>query len=209
MKKHLIAIALLSLLTTAHAQNLVSDGSFETPALTPGLGGNSVYYIDASSGLLGTWQTTEQGFEIWANPTPSEAAIDGTQHLEVPDSTTTTSTVFQVLPTTPGQLYAFSFFHSPRPGYNNLLTVSVDSTVVGTFQENRNGGYPWDWQQFTTTFTAASSATTISFADTNIGSPGAGCHIDDVRVAAVPEPSAFALLGAGFLSLLSWRRRAR
>lgn len=191
MKLHhgIIGIS-FALAITGFAQNLVVNGSFETPALATG----THYHVGLGS--LGPWQTTESQFEIWANPSPGESAIDGTQHLEILDSAATSS-VFQAIPTTSGQSYTFSFFHSPRPGFNNVLTVSVASSVVGTFNEQGSVLSAFDWQEFTTSFTASSSTTTVTFTDSAITAPANGTHIDNVRVTSVPEPTSAALLLVG------------
>ena len=197
--RHAIINISLALAANGVAQNLVVNGSFETPALATG----THYHVGLGS--LGPWQTTEPQFEIWANPSPTESAIDGTQHLEILDSAATSS-VFQAVPTAPGQSYMFSFFHSPRPGFDNLLTVSIASSVVGTFNEKGSVLSAFDWQEFTTGFTATSSTTTFMFTDTAITLAGNGTHIDNVRVTSVPEPTSAALLLVGAVHCL--RRRS-
>jgi hypothetical protein len=155
-------------------------------------------------GALGAWQTTESQFEIWANPAPGFFAIDGTQHLEILSSASASS-VFQTIPTTLGQAYTLSFFHSPRPAFDSVLTVFVASSLVGTFNEEGSAISAFDWQEFSATFTATGATTTITFSDT--AATAAGTHIDDVRVAVVPEPTSTLLACLGFGLLASRRNR--
>ncbi len=204
-----VLFAFLACVATGSAQNLLIDGSFESPSLTPGLSGYSVYYLNP--GALGAWQTTESQFEIWANPSPTELAVDGTQHLELLD-TASTATVFQSFATTNGQAYQFSFFHSPRPGFDNRMTASVNSTALVTFNElgSTFAQNAFAWQEYTALFTATGPTTTISFTDSalNPTAIGNGSHIDGVSVIAIPEPSTYAaILGAAMLGFVAIRRR--
>jgi len=180
--KYLLAAVFISLiLLTAHAQNLVSDGSFESPVQN--IGGNAIYYLTSAQHPLGAWNTTESAFEIWASPTPSDNPPDGSQDLELLNSAAT-ATVSQNITTVPGRLYTFSFLHSGRPGCNNTVTVTVGGNMIGTYFDNIPTGGAWNWQEVTTNFIATSTSTLIAFTDSDLAQPGLGAHIDDVRVYA-------------------------
>lgn len=78
-------------------------------------------------------------------------------------------------------------------------------------------GFPTDWQQYTVTFSGLSGPTTgavgFRYFVENGGTFGSNSDyigLDTVQIAAVPEPSAYALAGIGLLALgaLSRRRSA-
>jgi formylglycine-generating enzyme required for sulfatase activity len=173
----IIPLLVCAQVVSAQSTNLIVNGSFESPSLPVGV----VHYPPAGS--LGPWQTIYSQFEIWANPTPESFAKEGSQHLEVEDG----DQVVQSIPTVPNQTYRLSFWHSARPGFDNVLTVSVDSSVVQTFSEEGVSASAFNWQFFTTTFVAVGTQTTIGFSNTPITLAGNGAHIDDVRVTAVVD----------------------
>jgi hypothetical protein len=210
----LIALVLsfggLNLKASSLLTNLVVNGSFESPAGTPGLTGNSIYHLDASINPLGPWKTTESYFEIWANPDPSALAPDGNQHLELLD-VASSATISQTITTTIGQTYSFSFQYTGRPGFSNSIVTSINSNNIASFDASIAAGSPWNWQTYSTTFTATNILTTISFTDSNLLSPGNGAHLDNVIVAAVPEPSTYILFGIGAIGMLivmRWKKNA-
>jgi len=197
----LLAPSFPALADIANAENLVSNGGFESPSFPIG----SHYHTPLAS--LGAWQTTESQFEIWANPPLVVGAIEGTQHLEILDSSAKAS-IFQSIATTPNQLYSLSFWHSARTGFDSILTVSVDSLVLETFNEQGASAASFDWHEFTTNFVALDFQTTITFTDTAITLPANGAHIDNVRVEVIPEPSTYALLlVGGAASIFALKRR--
>jgi Protein of unknown function (DUF642) len=178
---NLLGIAVtLACIPQSHSQNLVLNGSFESPNVATG------YNFVVPSALI-PWQTTDDSFEIWADPgfPCCTHSADGIQNLEIL-SRATNATVWQTITTVPGQDYVLKFFHSPRSGYDSALTVTIDSKVVAIFFENGLALPSQDflWRSFTTNFTAKSSATTISFTD--LASTPAGTHIDDVSVEPLP-----------------------
>ena len=162
-------------LVVGSAQNLVSNGGFESPSYPIG----SHYHPPI--GALGAWQTTDSQFEVWANPPLVVPAIEGTQHLEVDAS------AFQSIAAVPNQLYKLSFWHSARPGFDNVLNVSVDSLILRTFQENGASASAFVWKKFTIFFVARGPQATIGFTNTHLTLAGNGSHIDDVRVEAVVD----------------------
>jgi hypothetical protein len=165
----------------AQTQNLLVNGSFETPPIT-----NKSKWDYVAPAVMFPWQTTATLFEVWTNGWvnhkagygPADSA-DGVQNIEIL-SNTNKATVWQTVPTVPGTSYVFNFFHTPRPGYESILTVSVDSNVVAIFDENGKGLTNFDWQWFTTNYTAVSNNTTLSFSDLSLNFGGAGTHIDGV-----------------------------
>ena len=177
--KSLLAVVCLVALVlnpTAWAQNLIVNGSFESPALAAGQN----YQLAANA--LAPWQTTGSAFEIWVATTPPPAeggAAQGTHHTEI-NATDGNSTIFQTVVTVPGRDYQLAFFHSPRPMQDSSLKVSVNSQVLATFAELGSGLTNFHWQRYTTNFTAEGGFTTIAFTDPT--PVAGGTHIDNVSV---------------------------
>ncbi len=161
--------------SAVRAQNLVVNGSFETPVLQAGVG-----YVPTNG--LAPWQTTDDRFELWTNG-PGEISADGNQNMEIL-ADAAIATVSQTISTTAGRHYSFSFYHTPRPTVNSILSVSINSQVIATFSENGASLANFQWVNFRTNFTANANTTTIGFTDMEVsgGFSGAGTHIDGVVV---------------------------
>lgn len=160
-------------------ENLVANGSFEIPVLGPA----EPRAIPA--GQMIPWQTTEGTFELWSDgfasgPSGPTYAADGRQNLEIL-SQTNSATVSQSISTEPGKDYVFSFFHTPRPGVDSVLTVRIDGQTVASFDEIGVGLTNFHWLRFRTNFTASGTSTTISFSD-RAESATSGTHLDGVSV---------------------------
>jgi hypothetical protein len=164
-------------LLPTETENIVVNGSFETPGLASG------EHTHPSTDDFAPWQTSDQNFEIWSDGVLPSISPDGKQNLEIL-SFAVDATVWQVLPTIPNEDYSFSFYHSPRPGIISTLTVMIDSNVVATISEDGSALNDFNWRKFRTNFTAGASSTTISFSDS--ASTAAGTHIDGVVVKRLP-----------------------
>ncbi len=187
------------------AQNLVVNGTFSTPPVTQSVNWG---YFPASE--LSPWQTQEAVFELWTNGLVAPAAYltnavysapGCNQNLEI-EAETGPNTVWQTVPTVAGEMYLFSFYHTPRPHYSSQLTVSINSNVVASIYENADGLTNFDWRQFTTNFVAIGNLTTLAFADVPITMASAGAHIDGVVLEHVPRLAIGALNAPGFAG--SW-----
>lgn len=176
------------------AQNLLVNGSFESPAVT---NATKVEYPTN----LPSWQTTATNFEVWTNGWKNPAAglgpldsTDGHQNLEI-ISEGTNATVWQTAPTVVGERYAFSFYYSPRPqSSSDRFVVTINSNQCLSVIEDGDGLTNFDWQRFTTSFVAASNLATLAFSDTSLTDGGSGTHIDGVVLEHEPwlqiEPAA-------------------
>ena len=182
-------------------QNLLVNGSFETPPVT------NATRVDYPTNLF-PWQTTTTNFEIWTNGWRNPAAglgpldsADGRQNLEIL-SEGTNVTVWQTVPTINGERYAFSFYYSPRPNSaSDVFTVSLNSNKIFSALEDGSGLTNFDWRRFTTNFVATSNLTTLAFSDLSLSNGGSGTHIDGVVLEHEPW---LAIENAGETLDISW-----
>ena len=176
-KRLFITVAAAFLAVSSRAQNLITNGSFETPVQA--LGTN--YFLPASA--IAPWQTDGPFCEIWAPNFPAEFAADGRQHLEILSDGGTTS-IWQTVATVVGEDYQLSFYHSPRPSVRSTFTASIDGHAVAVFDEDGTGLSEFIWRRFRTNFTATATSTTVVFSDA--APTAAGTHIDKVVLERLP-----------------------
>jgi Protein of unknown function (DUF642) len=136
-------------------------------------------------------------------------AEDGKQWLDLTgDGTNTVQGVEQTFATTPGKTYDLSYFvgNQFNPGgiwgTTSTVKVLVDGAVIQTSTNSMGaGGTVQVWEQFTTSFVATSSSTTLEFL--NADPPNDNSNgLDNVvvtpgSVVPTPEPSALLLLVLG------------
>ena len=169
------------------AQNLINDGSFETPYVT------NATKVDYPTNM-GLWQTTATNFEIWTNGWENSAAgvgpcysADGAQNLEIISAGVTNAIVWQTVPTVGGERYCFRFYCSPRSkSSSDLFVVSVNSNDILSRVEDGAGLTNFSWRLFTTNFVAISNLTTLAFSDLSLSNGGSGTHIDGVFLEHIP-----------------------
>jgi hypothetical protein len=185
MKKHLLhdslrrasrlsslVFALCCLGAPAFAANLIKDGGFETPKVTVGsyelftTGETFGKYwtVVGVSGDVGVVSSTfeDAGFTFDAK--------SGKQWLDLTGNSNTATGVAQTIATTPGSAYTLTFWvgnvNDPGGifGTTSTVLVLVNGTQVFTAVNSLGAGQAKQvWQKFTTTITASSSETTISF----------------------------------------------
>jgi hypothetical protein len=115
----------------------------------------------------------------------------------------------------PGSLYNLSFWvgnMDDTAPFNYPLASSVqvllDGNSLGVFTNSNNLTDETQWTRFSAQFTATLASHTIEFRNaTPAGDNMAG--LDDVSIAAIPEPPAFALGGIGLIATAGLIRRAR
>jgi MYXO-CTERM domain-containing protein len=193
----------------ATAQNLLTDPSFENPAL----------YTADGPPFVGSWEAFNGGpgtFSVNDTLMPNSGARDA--HLNITATNNSFAGFFQDVPVTPGVLYTYSGFHKSA----NLNPADYVSEVrfewrnsVSNTEVSRNQILPIAGAQYTPfslTFPAPAGAdigrivyAIQTFSDTGTTNTG-DVFVDDLSVTGVPEPSAIALAGLGGLALLRRRR---
>jgi hypothetical protein len=188
----ILAVGALS----AHA-NLIQNGSFE----------------DNGSNLAvnyGLWQTYNS-INGWANTGYVEVqnnglfgagsvAADGTKWLEL-DSYASYSITTQSFAAVAGQTYSVSFAFAGRPDAptsDDIMVVTLNG-VQKTFSTTPSAPGALNWTTASFNFVSTGSDF-LSFKD---GGPSNsyGMLLDNVNVAAVPEPATLGLFGIGLLAM--------
>jgi Protein of unknown function (DUF642) len=216
----LAALAALSALgTQARAQNLVSNGGFETPVT---VGGSSTTLAGGSTAITG-WQVIGPNILLlntgYTEPNVSFAAHSGLNSVDLTGAGNVgpTAGITQTVATSIGQAYLLSFWLGNADGSGNsnyllpsALNLSINGGPTQTFSHSDTTTFSVNWKQFSTGFVATSSSTTLSFLNAT-GATDAEAGLDDVSLVAVavPEPATAALALAGLAGLWMRGRRRR
>lgn len=212
---HRLAAAALSVLSTAaFGQNLITNGSFEAPAVSPG---SFLAFVVGSN--LGGWSVFGNGSAVmslsttYAEPNVVFTAQSGLVAIDLTGAanTGTTNAVSQVVTTTPGQAYQLDFFIGNADGSGNVsyglpssVLLSINGVSISTFVNADTTIGTINWKPFSIGFTAVGGSTTIAFTNaTPSGDNYAG--LDNVVLTAVSEPHPL-LLGLVGLPLVGWAR---
>ena len=202
----IVAVAALAVTaTTAHAQNLVTNGSFESQVAI----GSSVPYSAGDTRLTG-WTIGGGGIDhistFWQ---PAQ----GVQSIDL--SALSAGSISQSLATVPGTRYALTFAMAGNPGDapdTKSMTVAFGTTTLPTQTFSTVGrtsaDMGWDTRTFFVTATAAN--TTLTF--TSLNNKPDGPALDNVSVVAVtvPESGTFAFIAPvlfGSVAILACRRK--
>jgi hypothetical protein len=201
IKSVLASAALCSAFSAFAATDLVSDGSFESVAVDAG--------TFADFAAIAGWTATSGSIEV--RDADVGTAADGINYVEL--DSTANSAMSTTLATVAGETYTLSFRYSNRADGvavdSNGLSYDVGAGAVAVPVAAENTGSDNAWTLYTTTFTATSATTTLSFAATGT-SDSFGSSLDDVSVTSVvPEPATMAMMAAGVLTLLGIGRRRR
>ena len=192
----------------AHAATLIYSQSFEVAngAIDTTTIGNYVYSANGVPGnginntpsgginFQGVTFGGSSGIQSNGSAWGFQTAPDGTQTAFLQSNGGPGGTISVALPDlVAGQLYSVAFDLAKRPNYNlNTLTVAIDG-VTKTYPTPTD-----NWGTFSFSFTANGSdspllftAATTNGADTSVG-------LDNIAVAAIPEPTTWAMLLLGF-----------
>jgi Protein of unknown function (DUF642) len=214
----LLTIAFLA----AHGQ-IISDGSFEDPVLSSGQAlsfgtGSSIGGVWTVLGTPGNGNAVvliQTSYSEPSNGVNQFNAEDGLNSLDLTGIANqgTMSGVEQMIPTTMGQSYLLSFWVGRASGNNSFyatastMDLSIDGGPRVSFTNSNSTPGEVNWQQFTTTFVATGTSTTLDFLNGQTTNNFTG--LDNVVVSIVPEPNVAELTGIGLFSVLvclSFRR---
>ncbi|MDD5363871.1 MAG: choice-of-anchor C family protein [Gallionellaceae bacterium] len=198
----LLAALAFNLSTSAYAaSNLISNGGFESYSTSGLVGGHNFYTADAGSNAIDGW--TIGGTSVDLIFGGSYGAVTGTS-IDMLGSPGPGS-LSQIFDTIAGQTYILTFDLSANTGSDNTpaakaLYVSLNDAQVAAYTGTST------ITSESLSFTATSEHTTLSFASGPTG--GSGAVLDNVAVAAVPEPETYAMLMAG-IGLLGFMGRGK
>lgn len=182
----IIAACATFVATGALGQNLVTNGSFELPAV--GAGGFVV-------GAIPDWTLVSgSGAEVQNNA--AGAAYAGSQLVELDGYDN--SWIEQSVPVTPGATYQFAWAYSPRPNValaSNPVDVLVNGTIVLTNTGDGTGNAGTVWTTHQTQIVAAGSSIVVGFRGSGT-SDAVGGYIDDVSLTLVKPPRSAAPVDA-------------
>ena len=221
-----VAASLLVAVSSAHAQNLLTNGSFETPTVPPG----GFTTFPAGSALIPGWTVFgPAGTDVAIVSTTfsqngvSFVAQEGVQWLDLTGlNSNSTEGVSQAVATTPGNQYQLSLHVGNTTGggiFGTTSTVNVSLNGIPTFIDVNDTVSPTtlNWELFTHTFIATGASTTLGFQNgdpSNDNSNGLDnvilLDLGPAVVPGVPEPGTLALLGIGLAAfgIARGRRKA-
>jgi uncharacterized protein (TIGR03437 family) len=167
-----LTLALAIVLSTAAAKaNLLTNGSFESPAIAVG----GVVNVNSGSATIPGWTvigTASQTVAIvsgsYAPAGYSLPAEDGSQWLDLTGSGNQAATrgITQTVSTVQGKTYTLTFWvgnvSGPNIGTTSTAGLKINGVPAGDYP-NVTPGTTMNWQQFTYSFIATQSSTTIEF----------------------------------------------
>jgi hypothetical protein len=202
MRSLLVVISGVLLLAQAlRAQNLLVNGSFESPDVEAGTAlvypdGDVPGWSDSSGGLM-------CGIEIQDHCCGSPS--DGEQHAEL-DTQNCSGAISQSVATQAGASYVLTFDFAARPGgfmtFYNLLVRWNGSEIFNEIEQPL--GEDTNWVHHSIAVTATGPTSTVEFSDGSSDNNGMGPYVDNV-----PEPGRTAQLLAGALLLAALARKSR
>lgn len=196
---HAAALATLISAGSAQALPLLTNGSFEADIQADGSFG--IY-----PGLTG-WSAAP---DVELRNNNAGAAQDGVNFVEL--DAFSNSAIFQNVNTVAGQRYRLSFWYSPRSGVS-----AASNPIVASWGGNQIAGVTADgtnnsgnvWQQYSFNLLATGALTEVRFAARG-HSDSYGGSLDNVTLAAIPEPATLAMftLGLGLLGFAARRKQS-
>lgn len=197
-------LGLIFLLAAAHSAgaNQITNGSFESPALTTP---DHVFDVGPGDNTITGWTVTTGSVDLVTDTCCATLPADtGKQFIDLVGSNFTGG-ISQQFATVANQMYSLSFAYSRNTGVAAasaaVLVADASSTPLLSTSVTHSGAAAW--VHFLAQFVATSATTTLTFTNT-LGGSNQGIFLDTVAVAATPIPPALllfasALAGLGFL----------
>ncbi len=219
-----ISIFVALVFTDAKAANLLINGDFESPIVA--IGRFTPY---RNGGSIAGWNVTGLGNAILhvnkdytetGIAFPAQAGLQWVDLTGVSDSGVgnvgPTAGISQAVVTTIGQRYTLSFWVGNADGTGNgfyslpsTVNLSINNGSFTSFTNSDTTPFTTNWKFFSTSFTASTNLTAISFFNgTPIGDSAAGLDSVNLSVSGIPEPASWALMIFGF-GLVGARMRFR
>lgn len=199
MKTKLVLTSTLLILSSqAFAANIVVNGSFEAPFVTPGT------YETFPGNTAPGWTASDGGLEIRNNLVGT--AYDGNQFAEL--DSTENSSISQTLNTIADQWYKVSYAYSPRidqPSSTNGIQAFWNGVSLGNL--TGQGDSENNWVLYT--FNVLGLGDDVLKFMANGTSDSFGGNIDGVSVSAVPVPAALLMFAPALLGFMGLRHRAK
>jgi hypothetical protein len=195
--KVVLASFALAAAVPAHA-NLLVNGGFESNVIASGS-----YGIFATLTGWSGLPDIELQNRVAGNP------FEGNQFVEL--DSTRNSGMAQDFATTAGASYAIHFDYSPRPGIaasSNGIEFLWNGLVLSTLAFNGIGNGDTVWSSHDFTGVAAGATSRVEFRAIGT-SDSLGGYIDNVSVAAIPEPMTMSLMFFGAAAVLGLVRRRK
>jgi hypothetical protein len=204
MRIALSGLVALSLSTAAVAAPGFTD-SFESPVIS------TAFQTFSAGSTVGDWTVGGLSVDLVRSPLFPIPAADGNQYVDLvgsgPGAISRSVTTL-----VPSQEYQLTFqyrgnFYDPSPAFGQYMGLAVAGaglpTTIGiTYADSLQG-----WKTATLNFSATSPSTLLSFSALTSGTSfSGGLMIDNISVAAVPEPYEWAMMLAG-LGLVGWAAR--
>jgi len=130
-------------------------------------------------------------------------AAQGTRSIDL--AGTGRGSIWQDVATEIGQRYVVSFFLAGNPDGGSNLKVAATSIAGSDVQADYftvvpgvNTRTSMGWQRYEYAFTATAATSRLTFASANAENSPYGPALDNVSIAAVPEPATWGLMLTGF-----------
>jgi choice-of-anchor C domain-containing protein len=199
MRKLILAAALAAPMFASAADNLILNGGFEDFTGTFNAGHYSTVYANETS--LANWTVGGATVDVVKDGYWGAISGNSIDMLGTPGPGTLSQTFNTVL----GQSYLLSFDLSANMGGGDskALFVSFNGGAATSFTGSGT------ISPYSLSFVGTGSPTTLLFASAATGNSGA--VLDNVSVAAVPEPESYAMLlaGLGLMGAIARRRNKK
>lgn len=193
---HFVTAPLLQLspFTFNYAAN--ANFGFEMPAISRGS-----YRYNPSGGLWTFSGASENESGLVANGSlfSNPNSPQGVQAVFVQKLGTISQAISGL---TPGTNYTISFFAAERPQNAQSWDVTVDGTVIASFNPGSNAT---SYVNYMATFTATAATQTVAFVGTDLAGGDNTVFIDNVRITVTPiQPTKINIQQSGTNLVLNW-----